>query len=134
MGQYYLQKGENLKALDHYTMALEKDPENFEIIKNTLELQVALKHFDKADKLSSTAMELFPAQAVVYLLNGKVKNGLKRYAEAVEALEMGLDYIIDNVALEIEFYQQLYTAHRALGNNAKAEAFANKAKGLQNKE
>mgnify|MGYP000459605097 FL=1 len=51
--------------------------------------------------------------------------------EALESLETGLDYIIEDTKMEADFYNQLSKAHTLLNNTTKAKAFSDKAKKLE---
>ena len=46
----------------------------------------------------------------MYLVNGVANNELKNAEQAVEILEMGLDYLFDDPKMEYDFYQQLSIA------------------------
>jgi len=132
MAKYYLSKGDKSKALSHYKIALQREPDNFETIKKVLLLQIDLDMFNDAVQLSSEALETYPSQPILYLANGVANNNLKQYKDAVESLEIGLDYVIDNVIMEIDFYKQLSTAYKYLNNIKKSQAFAKKAEALIN--
>lgn len=134
MGQYYVDKGDKVNALKHFKSALEEQGENFNIIKNTILLEVDLKQFEEAQALSKYALDLFPSQPLMYLVNGVANNSLNRPKEALESLEIGVDYIIDDIKMEKDFYIQLSIAHRLLNNISKAETFAKRAKALENKQ
>lgn len=132
MAQYYLQKGDKLKALSHYKIALQRDTDDFDTLKNILLLQVDLDLFTDASELSSQALETFPSQPILYLVNGVANNNMQQYKKAAESLEIGIDYVIDNVIMEIDFYKQLSTAYKYLNNIKKSQAFAKKAEALLN--
>jgi tetratricopeptide (TPR) repeat protein len=134
MAQYYLQKGDKQKALSHYKIALQREPDNFETLKKTLLIQIDLDLFNDAADLSSEALETFPSQPILYLANGVANNNLQRYKEAVESLEIGIDYVIDNVIMEIDFYKQLSTAYKYLNNIKKSQTFTKKAEALLNEQ
>lgn len=134
MGHYYVQKGDKINALKHFMEALNEQGENFNIIKNTILLQIDLKQFEEAQSLSKNALDLFPSQPLLYLLNGVANNSLNRPNNAVNSLEMGVDYIIEDAKMEKDFYLQLSTAHRLLNNISKAETFAKRAEALENKQ
>lgn len=134
MAQYYLQKGDKQKALSHYKIALQREPDNFETLKKTLLIQIDLDLFNDAAALSNEALETFPSQPILYLANGVANNNLQRYKEATESLEIGIDYVIDNVIMEIDFYKQLSTAYKYLNNIKKSQAFAKKAEALLNEQ
>jgi tetratricopeptide (TPR) repeat protein len=132
MAQYYLQKGDKQKALSHYKIALQRNMDDFDTLKKVLLLQIDLDLFADASELSSQALEIFPSQPILYLVNGVANNNLQRYKKAVESLEIGIDYVIDNVIMEIDFYKQLSTAYKYLNNIEKSQAFAKKAEALLN--
>lgn len=132
MAEYYLQKGEKQKALSHYKIALQREPDNFDIIRKALLLQIDLDLFNEAKILSNEALETYPAQPILYLVNGVANNNLESYKKAVESLEIGIDYVIDNVIMEIDFYKQLSTAYKYLDNIKKSQTFAKKAEALIN--
>lgn len=129
-GDYFLQKKENLKALDFYEMGISKKLDNYELLRNTLLLQLNLSKFEEALELSNAALEIFPAQALLYLINGTTLNNLKKYKEAQEILTFGLDYLIDEKELERDFYRQLSVAYLGLGNSSKASNFKEKANSI----
>ncbi|TWO33945.1 tetratricopeptide repeat protein [Seonamhaeicola sediminis] len=132
LGQYYLAKGNKAKALENFEAALKLEPNNFGISKNIMLLYLDLKKFNLANKKSSEALENYPSQPLLYLINGVSYNQLNKPAEAIEVLEIGLDYIIDDTKMESDFYTQLSKAYTLLGNTTKAKTFIDKAKQLQN--
>ena len=134
LGQYYLQKDDRPKALEHFKKALDKDPNNFEVLKNVLLLQIDLQQYQEAIDLSNEALENYPAQPILYLVNGVANNKLNRHKEAIDVLETGVDYVIDDVVMEADFYRQLSVAYKLDNNIAKANAFAKKAANLSNKQ
>ena len=127
LAEYYLQKNEKLKALDYFMKALDKEPGNFQVLKNVLLLQIDAQRFDEAVALSSEAMENYPSQPIFYLVNGVANNQLNRPKSAIDALEIGVDYVIDDVNMEADFYKQLSMAYKLDNNITKSEAFAKKA-------
>jgi len=90
-------------------------------------LQIDFKKYDTAEKLSSDALAIFPAQPLLYLINGVAKNNLKNPDEAIESLNTGLDYLFDNPTMEQDFYKQLQQAYTLKGNSKKAAEYAKKA-------
>ena len=127
IADYYLSKGNKELALTFYQKGIEVDSDNFSLLKNTLLLQLEFNRFAAAKNLSASSLEVFPAQPVLYLLNAKANNNLQDFKAAINALEIGLDYLFDNAELEKEFYEQLAVAYTGLGNTIKAANFAKKA-------
>ncbi|SFC62818.1 Tetratricopeptide repeat-containing protein [Algibacter lectus] len=132
MGQYYLSKNNKTKALEYFEKALEQDSNNFAVLKNILLLKIDLQDFKVVEAESSVALEKYPSQPLLYLVNGVALNNLNQPKEAIEALEIGLDYIIDDARMEADFYNQLSKAYTLLNNTAKAQTFSDKAQKLKN--
>ena len=130
LAQYYLKTGDKYKALSYYEELLKQDPNNYGVIKDALLLQLDLEDNEKAVKRSEQALELFPAQPIFYLINGVANNKLKQPKKAIESLETGLDYIIDDVKMQIDFYTQLSVAYQLDNNISKAQTFTKKAEAL----
>ena len=127
LGDYYMAKGDKETALRFYERGAALDEDNFSLIKNTLLLQIDEGNFEKAEVLSSTALDIFPAQSLLYLLNGVANNGLKDSNKAIEMLEMGLDFILDDPKMERDFYQQLHEAYTQKGDVKKSNEYAKRA-------
>ena len=127
LGQYYLSKNDKPKALEYFEKALEQDSNNFSVLKNILLLQIDLQQFKEAEQKSAKALENYPSQPLLYLVNGVALNALNNPEKALEPLETGLDYIIDDTKLEADFYKQLSKAYTLLNNTAKAKTFSDKA-------
>ena len=131
LAQYYLTKGDKAKALTHFNEALKMDADNFTVLKNVLLLDIDLGRYQEAASKSKTALLKFPSQPLLYLVNGVALNKLNRAEEAIESLETGLDYIIDDPKMEADFYKQLSLSHTSLNNTVKAKTFSDKAKQLE---
>ena len=127
LGGYYNSKGEKETALTFYEKGIKDDPDNFSLLKNTLLLQIDLKKYEAAQQLSSDGLAIFPAQPLLYLINGVAHNKLKNSDEAIESLNSGLDYLFDNATMEQDFYKQLQQAYTLKGDTQKAAEYAKKA-------
>src|SRR5690606_38824615 len=90
-------------------------------------LQLDFEAFEKANDLSNRALDLFPAQPILYLVNGVANNKLNNYEKAIQSLEAGIDFVFDNPKMEKDFYEQLSLAFKAKGNAKKADEFATRA-------
>ena len=127
IGHYFLTKKKKEQALNFYEKGIENDNDNFSLIKSTLLLQIEFKKYDDASILSVEALEIFPAQALLYLINGVANNGLNNPELAIENLEIGLDFLLDDPKMEHDFYQQLSVAYQKKGNAKKADFYKKKA-------
>lgn len=134
LGQYYLKAGDKVKALANFKEALKQDPNDFKLIKDVLLLQLNIQDYNAVIKDSEEALELYPAQPILYLVNGVANNKQGDHKKAVDSLEMGLDFLIDNPNMEADFYSELSLAYKALNNIGKSETFAKKAEDLKTQQ
>lgn len=131
LGDYYASKNRKEDALNAYEKGIAKDADNYNLLKNTLLFQIDLKKYEAAAKLSSEGLEIFPAQALLYLLNGVANNGLQKSDAAIENLEAGLDFILEDPKMERDFYEQLSLAYTTKGDSKKAKMYLDKATELK---
>jgi tetratricopeptide (TPR) repeat protein len=82
--------------------------------------------YTDAIRLIKIGLSDFPSQPKLYLYNAKALNALKEYKKAIEMLEIGLDYIIDDTILEKEFYQTFIVAYKQIGNSKKEKYYRKK--------
>lgn len=127
VGDYYSAKNRKEEALEFYEKGITQDPENYNLLKNTLLLQIDFKKYEAAANLSAQGLEIFPAQALLYLINGVANNGLQKSESAIESLETGLDFILEDPHMERDFYEQLSIAFTTKGDTKKAKIYSDKA-------
>jgi len=126
LGDYYLSEEDKEKALNFYKKGIENDLDNYGLLKNTVLLQLEVEKYEDAILLSNKGLEIFPAQPLLYLVNGVANNELKNLDQAIEIFEMGLDYLFDDPKMEYDFYQQLIIAHTLKGSLKKVKIYQKK--------
>lgn len=89
---------------------------------------LAKSDFKNAATTSEEAMESFPTQPYFYFAFGLSLNKAKKHKEAIDILESGLDYLLDDVELANKMYKELVDANNALGNSSKANMYLSKIK------
>jgi tetratricopeptide (TPR) repeat protein len=94
---------------------------------------VKLEQFEILATKSEEMTELFPSQPDLYYYAGLANNQLQKFGKAKDYLESGMDYVIDNKALEINFNIQLGEAYNGLGDQKKKELYFKKADQLLKK-
>jgi tetratricopeptide (TPR) repeat protein len=134
IGKYYHSKKQWEKAIGYYEKVIKKSG-NEDIETNLLLLQAytQMKQFELVAKNAMNQMEIFPNQPQFYYYYGLAKNQLKEYKKAKEILEIGLDYVVNDISLEINFYIQLGEAFNGLGDFTKKEFYFSKANQLLKK-
>lgn len=131
LGAYYLKSGDKVKALQNYKEALKQTPDDFKLLRDVILLQIDLKQFEDALEQSKNALELYPAQPILYLLNGVSNLNLNNTQNAIDNLEMGLDFLVENPKMERDFYIQLSEAYKLTNNITQSKAFAKKAEAIK---
>jgi tetratricopeptide (TPR) repeat protein len=131
IGKYYHNKKQWDKAIQYYEMAL-KNNSSEDIETNLLLLQsyVETKQFEIVAKKATALVEIYPSQPQFYYFSGLANNQLQQFKKAKEMLEMGMDYVVNDVLLEINFNIQLGEAYNGLGDFKKKEMFFSKANQL----
>ena len=82
---------------------------------------------------SQIGLELYPAQAFVYLMNAKGLYQTNNYEKAIEQLNNGIDFVIDDALLEAAFYDEIAKSYDRLGKPKEALKNKNKAVALRKK-
>ncbi|MDP5078512.1 MAG: hypothetical protein NWQ19_10470 [Nonlabens sp.] len=120
LGDYYLKAGDSVQAFVFFEKGLESNGQDFELVKKVALMSLDMKDYDRALKITNDAIELFPAQALLYLMNGVALNNLNQSDKAIRTLETGLSFILDEVKIEHDMYEQLAVAYTKKGDTAKA--------------
>ena len=131
IGKFYHNKKQWDMAIKYYELS-EKNNSNVDLETNLLWLQAntELKQFEAVVKKAMAMIETYPAESQFYYYAGMANNQLQFFKKAKDILEMGLDYIVENKELEINFDIQLGEAYSGLGDTAKKELYFNKANQL----
>jgi len=125
---YAKQKWQN--ASDYFEISLQDNPNDMETVFLLLETYMEQKDFAKISQISQNFIDLFPLQPELYYYNGLSQNQIQNHKKAKNILEEGLDYLIDNQALELNFYKQLLQTNQALGNQKEIEKYQGKIENL----
>lgn len=108
-------------AKENYLKALEFDNSKLPIWTQLIFIESELQDLDGLLRDSKAAIELFPNQPLFYFFYGATNLQRKNYAEAVEYLTLGKDYVIANPPLLAQFYANLGDAHNSLKQYEKSD-------------
>jgi tetratricopeptide (TPR) repeat protein len=127
IGKFYFSKSNWEKAVKYLNMHLKNAEDDIET--QLLLLQAYTENLQFADlaKKTDDLTELFPTQPQFYYYGGLANNQLKNFKKAATILETGLDFVIDDDALEINFNIQLGEAYSGLGDVNKKDKYFSKA-------
>ncbi len=100
---------------------------SFKNLKPLLIKEEKLKKYNELLIDSSEGLSLFPAQPFVYYMNGLALNTQKRFKDAIESLQSGLDFVLDEDQKQLnKFYKQLIVAYQGLGDTKNATKYRKK--------
>lgn len=103
----------------------------FKIMQVILDKEATGTLYEKVYADSKEALELFPEQPYLYKMNGFALNKLGKYKEAISVLSIGIDFVIDNDAMEADFYEQLSISYEKLNNKSDALKYKQRAAALR---
>jgi predicted Zn-dependent protease len=103
----------------------------FKTVQKILDKEVVESLFEMVYADSKEALELFPEQPYLYKMNGLALNKLEKYNEAIAVLSIGIDFVIDNSAMEADFYEQLSISYEKLNNKSDALKYKQRAATLR---
>lgn len=115
------------KSADYVASALKNSSNSFDDLKLVGNLLLKEQQYEAALKNSAKALELYPAQPIFYLQQAKAYNYTKQAQKALESLEFGLDYLIDNPAMEHDFYTEMAKAYHLLNDKKNKNIYLEKA-------
>ena len=119
---FYIQKGQIQEARDFISKSLSIDPNSYSLWEQLVLIDNQLNDVDNMKKDSEKAIELFPTQPLLYVLNSISLIQLKDYTKALQMLDTGQGYVVDNNKLEAQF--ELYRAEAYYNLNDTTKAFA----------
>ena len=114
------------EAKEQYLYILEQDKSKSQIWSQVLFIQAEQNDFEGLLKTSSEALEYFPTDPLFYYFNGVSNKRFKNYDDAINSLEMGVEFVIDNQNLLLEFYSSLADAYHATKAHKLSDAFYEK--------
>ena len=93
---------------------LKSHSENFDLWAALLNIYSSQKRYELLLESANEALEYFPNQALLYFYSGYAYFYLKDYQKAISTLETGLDYVLDNKDIQLQFYLYLAEAYHAV--------------------
>jgi tetratricopeptide (TPR) repeat protein len=131
IGKYYHNKKQWDKAVYYYEKALKTNSDqDIETHLLLLQAYVETKQFELLAEKATAMVEIFPSQPQFYYFSGMANNQMQQFRKAKDMLEMGMDYLVDDLPLEINYNIQLGEAYNGLGDFKKKEQYFSKANQL----
>ncbi len=108
-----------------------QDRKGYKTLIHLLNKEIELEKYELLNSDSKKGIELYPAQPVLYKLNGLALNKIGKYNKAIIVLTIGMDFVIDNKVLEADFYSLIAVSYEKLNNTKKASNYKQKAAALR---
>jgi tetratricopeptide (TPR) repeat protein len=134
IGKFYYTKANWDKAIKYFDMHLKNAQDDVETQIIMLQAHTEKQDFIVLSNKAEELTQLFPTQPQFYYYAGLACNQTQNFKKAASTLETGLDFVIDDTALEINFNIQLGEAYNGLGDMKKKEKYFTKANELINKQ
>ena len=134
IGKFFMNKKDWNNASKYFEMHLKSVSDDVETGLLLLECYREKAEFETLVAKAETWIQLFPTQPQFYYFQGLGYNQTKNFKKAKDILEMGMDYLVDDVATEINFNIQLGEAYNGLGDVKKKEMYFTKANELLKKK
>ena len=96
--------------------------------RSQIEQLLSGQDFGQALTVSKEALDSYPLQPYFYYAYGAALNNASNANKAIEVLESGLDYLLDDDQLANKIYNELAKAYTSIGNTSKANEYLNKIK------
>lgn len=122
-GDFYLKNEDDEKALIAYKKALEYNQTKFPIWNQVLLMEYQSTNFEALYEDSKKCLEFFPNIVTVYLFNGVSANQLKKYEDALNSLQIGMELVANDPATKAEFYGQIGESYFGLKNYSEGKKY-----------
>ena len=106
-GDHYFKLNQPLMAIKSYKYAVNCDPNLYQIWTQIISLEYENEQWDSLFVDSEKSLAYFPTQPMVYFFCGLAANKLSLFDKAIERLNAGLDFIVNDFSLEAEMNSQL---------------------------
>ncbi len=130
VAKFYFLKKNWAKAIPYVESHLKSNPEDMDALLLLFQSYSENKQFDILAKKAENTIDLYPLQPQFYYYSGLAYNQIKNHKKAKDLLEMGLDYVVNDLKLETNFNIQLGEAFAGLGDTKKKEIYFAKAEKL----
>ena len=115
------------EAKEQYLLVLEKDKDKSQVWSQVLFIQAEQSDFEGMLSSSYEALEYFPVDPLFYYFNGVSNKWFKNNEIAISSLEMGVEFIVDNENLLLEFYSSLADVYHATKQHKLSDEYYEKA-------
>lgn len=128
VGKFFWIKKDYEKALYYLDKALIANLQDVETMDYYLNVLIQNEDYKAVIPKVESFLELYPTQPNFYYYAGFASNKTNQFKKAKDFLENGLDFVVEDNAIEKEFYTQLIISCENLNDMAKKQLYVNKLK------
>ncbi|CAM3966754.1 MULTISPECIES: tetratricopeptide repeat protein [Flavobacterium] len=133
VGKFFYNRKDMEKTVYYLEKGLKNDTEDFETLMLLMQSYISTQNHESLANLSEDYLELYPSQSILYFYAGLSNNKLTNYKKAIDYLETGLEFIIEDLELEKQVYIQLVESYKNIGNKKKEDYYGLKLQTLAKK-
>ena len=115
------------EAKEQYLIVLEKDKTKSQVWSQVLFIQAEKSDFEGMLKTSEEALTYFSTNPLFYYFNGVANKWFKNYDQAINSLNMGAEFVLDNKILLLEFYSTLADSYHAIKEHKLSDEYYEKS-------
>jgi tetratricopeptide (TPR) repeat protein len=130
-GDFLYQNGQNIQAKIQYKKVIELDENKPQVWSQLLFIESELGNYKELERDSEKAFQLFPTNPVYYFFNGIANSQIENYKKAIISLEMGLEFLVENNDLLVQFYSTLGDNYHSLNEHQKSDSLYNLALAIE---
>ena len=116
-----------IEAKEQYLIVLEKDKTKSQVWSQVLFIQAEQGDFEGMLKTSEEALTYFSTDPLFYYFNGVASKWFKSYDQAINSLNMGVEFVLDNNMLLLEFYSSLADSYHAINEHTLSDEYYEKS-------
>ena len=109
-------------ALKNYIRSIEIEPNQSQVWTQSIFILADQAKFGKVLDFSKQAIELFPTNPIYYYFQGISESRIKQYNNSIKSLTIGLDFIVENNLLKVEYYTTLAESFKALDRHHESDS------------
>jgi len=133
IGKFFYNKKEYAKTEFYLKKGIQKEPNDIETVLLLLDVESVIEKFEEVKKIATNYIDLYPTFAKLYFYAGLANYKLKKSKEAIDQLETGLEFIVEDLPLENQFYLLLSETYKQNNNTTKEKMYRSKSELIQKK-
>ena len=111
----------------YYKRSLKINQDNQQAWTSMMFLQLQLKRYDSLITYSEIALELYPTNPIIYYVSALSFYNIKKHQNAIESINNGINFVVQNPSLKTEMYSLLAEIYNAIEDFQKSDNYYEKS-------